>query len=339
MAGSLGPGAGPGTRRAGAASGRARGLRRRVDRRSRSVPMLTSVERVLVTGASGFVGGRLVRRLAREGSRVVAWSGRHPERIPGLPGVETRSVDLGDASAIVRALAAAAPEAVVHAAAVSSLARCERQPELAARVNQRATELLAEACAARGARLVFCSTDQVFDGSRGGWAEGDAPRPLHVYGRSKLAAEAAVAALGGLGTRLRLALVYGDSPAGARSFHEQIRAALEAGTPLRLFEDEFRSPLHVDDVVQAILELLPRRDRPLLHLGGPERVSRLEMGQAAARRFGWPASRIEPARLAERSDPVPRPADLSLDTRLARSSLRRPPRSLAAGLADLARPG
>ncbi len=144
-------------------------------------------------------------------------------------------------------------------------------------------------CAAQesGARIVFLSSDQVFDGRCGGYVESDPPNPIHVYGRTKLAAEQAIAEAGPSATVLRLSIVFGPSPQGNRSCSEQILRALERGSRPRLFDDEFRTPIFAADIGSAISELVLRQDVGLLHLGGPDRVSRYELGVAVAKAFGY----------------------------------------------------
>src|SRR5262245_37861905 len=147
--------------------------------------------RLLVTGASGQLGGYLLRESAVAGLDMTAWCHSHPGEVAG---VTLRPVDLADGGAVASAFREARPDAVIHAAAVSSIAACHRNPGRAERVNVGGTALLAELAAAAGARLVLVSTDLVFDGERGGYREEDAPAPLSVYGRTKVAAEGAALA-------------------------------------------------------------------------------------------------------------------------------------------------
>jgi dTDP-4-dehydrorhamnose reductase len=224
---------------------------------------------VLLTGASGYLGHHLGAAL---GARGLAWlaAGR------GAAGL---ALDLERPETIEAALRAARPDRVLHAAAFASLPACEAEPARAAAVNTQATERLAQA--ARG-RLLFVSTDLVFDGTRAPYRPGDPPTPLGVYARSKAAAEAAVRAAGGL--VVRVPLLFGPSHDGRRGATDAIRAA--AG-PVPLFTNEFRTPLHVADAARGLVEcLLEGAGAGIVHLAGPERVSRYELGRrflAAAR--------------------------------------------------------
>src|SRR5262249_58599643 len=120
---------------------------------------------------------------------VVAWSGSRAGALLGFP---LRPVDLADPDQTAAAFREARPKVVIHAGAVTTVAGCYRDPDHAWRINTRATEQLADLCTQTGARLLFTSTDLVFNGERGGYREEDVAAPLSVYGRTKLAAEKAV---------------------------------------------------------------------------------------------------------------------------------------------------
>src|SRR5581483_5276147 len=105
------------------------------------------------------------------------------------------ALDVTDQRAVTAALAASRPAVVIHAAAMADVDACEREPERAEAVNARGTAHVADACASLGARLIYVSTDYVFDGEAGPYREDDPPQPLSVYGRTKLAGERAAAAL------------------------------------------------------------------------------------------------------------------------------------------------
>src|SRR5207302_4863142 len=116
-------------------------------------------------------------------------------------------------------------------------------------------EVLAELAAQGGARLLFVSTDLVFDGEHAPYREGDRPAPLSVYGRSKAAAEAAVRAVP-RGVVARVSLLFGPTVVGRPSFFDDQVAALRGRRPLTLFEDEWRTPLDYSTAARALLGVL-----------------------------------------------------------------------------------
>lgn len=287
-------------------------------------------KKILVTGASGFLGSHVTRLLHAENHCVTGTFYR--TRTKGA------RLDLTSSEEIAAVFHDANPEVVVHVAAMADLKPCEDHPELARRINATSTTELAELCRKQGARMIFFSTDQVFDGRDGGYLESHAPNPIHMYGRTKAEAEKAVLhILGDCATVVRVAIVYGSSPRGTRSCTEQVLRTLERGERPRLFLDEIRTPVLADDVASAIAELAVIKTAPrLLHLGGPDRVSRHDIGCAAARAFGYDPAMIDAVNQADLSLSPPRPPDLSMDTSLARKILKAPPRTLEKGLAWLA---
>ena len=147
--------------------------------------------RILVTGATGQLGAYLVRELVARGFDVVAWGHTRPAKVFGVP---AQPVDLTNPHDLTAAFRNARPNVVIHAAAMSAVSDCARDPARAEAVNTRATGALADLCDGARARLVFVSTDLVFDGERAPYCETDDPAPLSVYGRTKGAAERAVLA-------------------------------------------------------------------------------------------------------------------------------------------------
>lgn len=281
--------------------------------------------RVLLTGSTGFIGARVVAALAAAGHTSILTSRA------GSP--TTTSLELTDPRTIAPALAATRPDAVIHSAAMRDLAQCEREPALARLVNLESTRLLAHACHAQGITLVFVSTDQVFDGIAGNYSESAHTNPVNVYGETKARGEEAVLAAGG--RVARVALTLGHSKEGTRSPNEHVVNALRAGQRCTLFTNEYRTPIHVDDVANALVEMLTI-DTPILHLGGPDRVNRLELGLAIARAHRLATTLCTPATSIQ-SPTLRRAPDTSLDTTLAQKVLAVPPRRLAAAIQSLAR--
>jgi dTDP-4-dehydrorhamnose reductase len=291
---------------------------------------------VLVTGASGFLGSHVARCLDKEGYKVTGTYGSNP--VLGTLKLSSLPLDLTIDESIENVFNEAKPELVVHAAAMADLKPCEERPELAGRINTDATAVLAGLCKERGARLIFFSTDQVFNGEEGGYSETHAPSPIHVYGKTKAKAEELILERSGLcATVVRVTLVYGRSPTGRRSCSEQVLKGLEQGERPRLFTDEIRSPLLAEDLAAAILELAQMNPPvPLIHLGGPESLSRFEIGQAIARAFGYEEAAFDKVKRSDLNLVPHRPGNLSFDTALARKVLARPPRPLQDGLLWLA---
>lgn len=290
--------------------------------------------RIVVTGASGRLGSELLDRLARTGRHEVrAWSGATRGTRAGLA---LRPVDLADETAIDRALEEDDPEAILHAGCLSTAEAVRREPERARAVNVEATRRLAGWASARERRLVFTSTDLVFDGSRSWYGEDDPARPVLAYGQTKLDAEAHV--LGApRGLVARLSLLFGAPDSAAPDFIALALAALRRGEPRSFFVDEFRTPLPYSAAAEALVRLIESDATGIVHVGGRERLSRFDLMRRAAIASGIDPSLVLPGRQADVVLAEPRPADVSLaTTRLAAllPDLERPPVEavLAAGV-------
>ncbi len=285
--------------------------------------------RVLVTGASGLLGGRLASILS--GLHEVV-GGRHRAPVPrDLPAV---SMDLLSAASIAAALAEARPEAVVHAAALADPDRCEREPEGAEALNVEATRGLALACRRAGLPLVGLSTDLVFGGDHPAWTEGEPTRPLLAYGRTKRDGELALLAEHPDAAVVRVALVHGRGHGPRATASESVAWGLREGRALRLYTDQYRTPVDPESVADAVTRLLAGARSGVYHLGGPERVSRYDLGLRTARLLGLDSSRIEAVRFVDHVGAAPRPADVSLDSSRAMRELGWVPRSLDAGILE-----
>ena len=230
-----------------------------------------------------------------------------------LLGVSLQAVDLADSHAVARAFRAAHPDVVIHAAALARIADCHREPQRAQQINVTATAVLAEQCVHFGTRLVFVSTDLVFDGERGGYCEDDIPLPLSVYGRTKREAEEIVRAVP-QSVVARLSLLYGPSRNGRSSFFEEQMTALKSGRSIKLFTDEWRTPLDLTTAARALTALAVSEKTGTLHVGGPERLSRYEMGVRLAAALDADPSAIVAVTRAEAPAAEPRPRDTSLDS-------------------------
>lgn len=272
--------------------------------------------RLLLTGASGQLGSYLLRECLRQGETVVAWSGRQQGELFGCP---LRPLDIADPDALAEAFGEANADVVVHTAALAAVSDCHRDPLRAERINTRGSAILAELADRAKIPLLHVSTDMVFDGAHAPYREGDAVAPVSSYGRTKAEAERAVLSYP-RNTVVRLPLLFGPSLSGRPSFFDLQVQALRQCQRITLFYDEWRTPLSLQVAARALLSIVggtgfsTNGPLGLLHIGGPERLSRLEMGQRLAVFLGCDPSMIVPASRTSVAGAEPRPADLSLDS-------------------------
>jgi dTDP-4-dehydrorhamnose reductase len=254
--------------------------------------------------------------------------GRRPGEVPNFTSPRHEgayvSGDLGPDGAAVALLEAHQPRLVLNAAALSRVGDCEQDPALARRLNVEVPAEVAAWCAASGARLVHVSTDLVFGAEPppiGGFTEDSAVGPVSVYGETKAAGERAVLDACPAALVVRLALLYGNSGGRGLGASDSLLEAVNRDAQPPLFVDEFRTPLEVSAAAEALTELLVADDAGLLHLAGPDRVSRHDLGLAVLRAMGLTAEeaveQVRAARQAEVPTVGARPEDVSLDARRA----------------------
>lgn len=242
--------------------------------------------RLLVTGGrTGYLGRHVVTAAADHD--VIA--------------VGSADADLRDRAAVEALIGRHRPDAIVHTAYVQSDWH----------VTATGAAHVATAAARHGARLVLVSSDVVFSGADGLYAESAPPDPITAYGAAKAAAETAALAVCPDVVVARTSLILGDGT----SQHERLVHALVAGGDGALFEDEQRCPVHVADLAAALVELAGNDFQGVLHVAGAQAMSRLALGRLIARRDGLDAASLRGTSRAAAG--VAGPIDVRLDTTLA----------------------
>lgn len=283
--------------------------------------------RILVTGASGLLGVNLA--LAASGEHEVVGV-LHSQSLRGAP-FHTVQADLLDANAPIRLLDEAEPEWVVHCAALANLDACEQQPELARRLNAELPGHLATACAQRKVRFLHVSTDAVFDGQKGDYAEDDPPQPLGVYGRTKLQGERAVQAAFPEAIIVRT-VFFGWSLNGQRSLAEKFYQHLASGEGMPGHTDRIFNPLMVTHLAEIILRMLAADLHGLYHAAAPDRLSKYEFGRAVAERFDLDPDLVISSRSDEAGLAATRAPNLTLNSAKLSAALGRPLPAIAEGI-------
>ncbi|HEY9648919.1 MAG TPA: NAD(P)-dependent oxidoreductase [Chroococcidiopsis sp.] len=277
------------------------------------------MKRLLVTGASGFLGWHLCQRA--QGDWQVYGIGR--SRPVQAAGVTAIACDLTDGDAVRAVFAEVRPDAVIHAAAQANPNICQQQPATAYAINVTASGVMAQLCAEAMIPFVFTSTDLVFDGTKAPYRETDPVAPVNRYGEQKVAAEKLILSLYPSAAVCRMPLMFGVSP-GASSFIQPFAQILRSHQPLALFTDEFRTPVSGPTAAQGLL-LAVERAEGILHLGGAERISRYGFGQLMVEMLDLPGDTLTGCRQGDVPMPAPRPADVSLDSSRAFSLGYQPP--------------
>lgn len=277
--------------------------------------------RIAITGAKGQLGRQL----------MAVFAGHE------LWGIDLPEEDITRSETSDR-LAAWRPDLVIHAAAYTDVDGCEKDPELAFRVNAFGTQNVALAAQRAAATMLHISTNEVFDGTRRDlYREWDLPNPMSVYARSKAAGEQIVRdLLGGRFYIVRIAWLFGP---GGTNFVTKILAAAAQSSALRVAADEFGNPTYAPDLAAAIARLVATGHYGVYHLTNAGFCSRYEWARAIMRLAGRPDLPIAPILAAD----WPRPSRPPLHAVLANTAaaglgiaLRPWPEALADYMATLA---
>jgi len=280
------------------------------------------VARVLVTGAGGLLGQKLVKVLADRGHEVVAIYRVHEP--PAAPGVKPVRLDVTDWVRLEDLVLKTRPDTIIHAAAYTDVDGCEKDKQLAWRVNVAATRSIVRAARVVNAHLVYVSTDYVFDGEKGMYRETDTPSPVNYYGLTKLVAEELVRSSELLYTITRPSAIYGIG-GSKKSFAEYVAEKLARGEPVKALTDQYVSPTHNELLAEALAEIIELKPLGTLHVAGP-RMNRYEFAKKIAETLGLPTSLVRPATMEEMQERwiARRPRDSSLDTSKAQNLLETP---------------
>jgi dTDP-4-dehydrorhamnose reductase len=292
--------------------------------------------KIIVTGASGFLGREVCLAALRRGHEVLALGG---SRAPVVPGVaQARAFDLCSEAALEALVLEEFPHAVVHCAALPTIETCLAEPSRTKALNTEVPKKLAQLCFHLGAKLVHLSTDTVFDGVTGNYQPTDHPKPLNLYGETKAAAEVEVLKFGREHAAvLRTSPIIGNSVTGDRGLHERLFVSWREGKATTLFTDEVRQPVEVSNLADVTIELCERANLSgLYHWAGTEAMSRHEIGVRIARHFGLDAEAlVRPTSRAEVPSAAARPRDLSLRLHPLAGKLRTAAQSFEDQLAQL----
>ncbi len=264
---------------------------------------------VLITGITGYISQYLLR-YAPDTVRIIGSTRREQ---PALKNKLWKIIRLNLTQDVAAQLDAAEvlPDVVLHTAALSGLGDCQRNPQLAERVNAQATAELARWCQKHGVRLVYLSTDIVFKGDRPPYDEQAQPDPINVYGLSKWHGELAVQETDGDFAIGRIALALGRGLNGTHNFIDWFMQRLQSGHPVTLFTDEIRTATYVGALAERFWQLALSAEKGIFHVCGAQALDRFTLGRALCDYLGYGHDLLKPISLNDMND-YPRPADVSL---------------------------
>jgi len=280
--------------------------------------------KLLVTGASGLLGNKIVKT-ANGNYDVTPLHSAHPLHSGSL------KLDVTDRKQVLNLFSTLEPDVIIHTASETNVDKCEIQKENAWKINVEGTRNIAEACKA-GAKLIYISTDYVFDGRKGDYKEDDTPNPINYYAVTKLEGEKQVIQNCENFAILRTSVLYGWHPF-KRNFATWVTNELKQNKEITVVEDHYNTPTLADNLAEMAIEAIPKDLEGVYHACGSERIGRYEFARQIARAFDLNQNLIRPIKMEQLTAWIAkRPRDSSLNTDKIRSQLEAKPLNITEGL-------
>jgi dTDP-4-dehydrorhamnose reductase len=288
---------------------------------------------ILLTGANGLLGSHLLRRL--DGKHAVSCIGRHQPKAARLKSSSFTLLDMTSLSDINAFLVKSEYDVIINCAAMADVDLCEREREMASAINFEAVTSLAEYCENTGALLLHISTDYVFDGKSGPYREDDTTNPINFYGRTKLAAEKIIQDSECEYIIARGVHVYGNLPDSPSKQISWLLAVREKGEEIRGAVDQFSNPTWAGNLADAIIDLALSEFRGLIHIGGPDYISRYEFALRGAKVLGIDTDLVKKTNISDLNLAAPRPLKAGLNIDKMKSLLKICPLGVIEGLSQV----
>jgi dTDP-4-dehydrorhamnose reductase len=268
--------------------------------------------KILITGGSGLLGQYLNIRLSRDHSILTLYN----KNIRNCKKFNSARSDITDSADLKKIFDSFKPDIVIHTAAISNaILASQIDPGFVYETNVNATRVIAELCAENNSRLIYTSTDLVYAGYRGSMLKEEAKLiPVSIYAETKLMGEIKIKETFDNYLILRIALLYGFGLNKSYNHFHQMYLNLKDGIPVKLFTDQFRTPIELSNAAEIISYLIKSDvNKDTINIGGIERVSRYTMGEMLCEIAGFDKNLLQPISMDEIPD-LPKVEDVSLDT-------------------------
>jgi len=280
---------------------------------------------LFVTGASGLLGNKIVQRANNE-YKIISLHNTKPLHAQSL------KLDITNQDEVSNLFCRSKPDAVIHTASETNVDKCEKEKIHAWRTNVKGTSNIAIACRKFDAKVVYISTDYVFNGEKGNYREEDEPNPINYYGVTKLEGEKKVIQYSQNYSILRTSVLYGWHP-WKQNFATWVINSLKQNKEVKVVDDHFNTPTLVDNLAEMTIEVVQKDLQGLYHASGSERISRYEFAKQIAKAFSLDQNLIKPIEMSQLISWVAkRPKDSSLNTSKIRKQLKTRPLNVTEGL-------
>lgn len=266
------------------------------------------MKRILVTGANGLLGQKLIYRMKGMSDVYCIALAKGENRLVDKSGYAYFDADITDTSRMLEVIKETAPDYIIHAAAMTNVDACEQEKEACKKINIDAVQILANICDELHIPLLHVSTDFIFDGEKGPYDENAVPAPLSYYGWSKLEAEKIVQKMKSPWIIVRTVLVYGIVDNMSRSnIVLWVKNSLEQGKEIKVVNDQWRTPTLAEDLAEGCLLAVFKNTRGIYNISGSEFMNIYELATKVAEHYGLNKELIHPTDSTTLNQPAQRP--------------------------------
>ncbi len=271
------------------------------------------MKKIFITGGTGRVGSEISGFLSEKYKVYSGTTGKN-EKIKNCKVV---LIDITDREKLIKLITEINPNYILHLAALTDVNSCEEKKELAWKVNVEGVKNITFVAKEIGAKLVYVSTNYVFDGKKGMYTEEDEPNPINYYSLTKVKGEKeALNYSNSVVTRL---CPFGWGSENNPSFNARIIDKLSRGEKVNLFTNQFFSPISTSNYAEVLMKIFESDFTGIINIAGSERLSRYEFAKKLAEVFELNPNLLNPIKIEDRNENTRRPRDTSLDISKAKS--------------------
>lgn len=296
-----------------------------------------SKPKILITGANGLLGQKLVEQLVDGGKFEVIATGKGPCRLNGA-GFTYKSLDITNPTEVSEVISKIGPETIIHSAAMTNVDECELNQEACTEVNVKATEYLVKAAEKVQSHFIFVSTDFIFSGENGPYDEEAEAAPVNFYGETKLIGENMVKNSKTSWAIARTVLVYGIANDLSRSnIILWVKTSLEAGKEIQVVDDQVRTPTLAEDLAAGCILIAEQKAEGIFNISGSDLLTPYEMAMMTADFFELDKNLILKTDSTRFTQPAKRPMKTGFIIEKARKQLGYAPKTFQAGIGILSK--
>jgi len=285
--------------------------------------------KILITGANGLLGQKIVQQLLKRNIEFLATSNGE-NRNSNCSNEYYQTMDITNLDEVMEVVGAFLPTHIIHTAAMTNVDACETNPELCENVNVVGSSNIFQAAKKFNAHCQLLSTDFVFDGEKGNYSEEDEVNPLSVYANSKVKAENEL--LQGNYANfsiVRTIIVYGTAINLSRTnIFLWAKEALPKGDTMNIVDDQFRAPTWADDLAWGCIRICELNQTGIFHLSGPSTYSIFEIVERVAKHYSLSTTNLNKISSSTLSQPAKRPPRTGFNLTKAKKILGYQPKSI-----------